>query len=87
MMQPLTPMQLRILGFLNDQQVWMTREEIKEATGDKKGFSNAIGAPTNPPIRPESLEGRGFVERRDLTEPFAYRITPDGRRWLQQGRI
>lgn len=75
---PLSAMQLRILEFLADKQDWATRDEIGARTGDKKGFSKALGAPTNPPIKPDSLEGRGFVERRGTTHPFQYRITPSG---------
>lgn len=81
----LSKMQVRILGFLAKKQNWATREEIGEETGDKKGFSKALGAPTNPPIKPDSLEGRGFVERHGSTPPFQYRITPSGQRALPCG--
>jgi hypothetical protein len=83
---PLSAMQLRILRFLAEKQDWATREEISAKTGDKKGFSKALGAPTNPPIKPDSLEGRGLVERRGTTQPFQYRITPAGQRALCRGR-
>lgn len=78
-MSPLTQMQLRILRFLNTHDGWVTRKDMGEITGDKRGFSEALGAPTNPPIRVDSLEGRGLVERQDMTQPFHYRITQAGR--------
>jgi len=79
---PLSAMQVRILKFLAEKQDWATRKEIGAKTGDKKGFSGALGAPTNPPLKPDSLEGRGFVERRGTTSSFQYRITSSGRRAL-----
>src|SRR5207249_2897651 len=78
----MTPMQLRILRCLAQQQDWVTREEIGAESGDTKGFSRALGAPTNLSIEPGTLEHLGFVERRDGTPPFVYKITPSGKQAL-----
>ena len=75
----LTSVQKGILACLANCTDWTSRDQIKELIGRKKGYSKALGAPTNPPLRPESLEGRGFVERRDDRTPFVYRITRKGR--------
>src|SRR5882672_7239686 len=82
MPDPLTPMQRRILKFLAQHKGWATRDAIAAVTRDKKGFSKALGAPTNPPINRGTLEDLGFVKRYDKTPPFKYQITPSGMRAL-----
>src|SRR5262245_38389583 len=57
------------------------------ATGDKTGFSRALGAPTNLPFKPGTLELKGFVKRRSSTPPFEYRITAAGRRALWDNSV
>ena len=49
-----------------------------EAQAGRKGFSLALGAPTRGQVRTGSLEGLGYVERRDMTTPFEYHITKLG---------
>lgn len=73
----LSPMQSRILKFLAEKQGWATREEMSKITGDVKGFSNALGAPTTL-VKPGTLEDLGLVARRDMTPPFEYMITELG---------
>jgi len=73
----LTTKQTRILSYLAQQDRWCTRQEMEPFTG-AKGFSKALGAATRE-LKPESLEARGFVERKDDNQPFHYRITPAGR--------
>lgn len=75
----LAPKQLRILGFLGDRNAeWSTRHEMELSTG-KKGFSFALGAPTQGNLRDGSLEHLGLIERADDHEPFRYRISAKGR--------
>jgi hypothetical protein len=52
-----------------------------EERAGRKGFSAALGAPTRH-ISPGTLEGFGYVERRDLSPPFEYRLTDLGARAL-----
>ena len=79
-MSDLTPKQLRILKCLQSARGWTTRREMEEQAG-RKGFSAALGAPTRR-IRPGTLEQLGYVERRDLSPPFEYRLTEKGERAL-----
>lgn len=81
-MADLTPKQLRILKVLSARGAWMTRAEMEEEAG-RKGFSLSLGAPTAGEVRPASLERLGYVERRDMTPPFAYRLTLAGRQALE----
>jgi hypothetical protein len=55
-----------------------------EEHAGRKGFSLALGAPTSGEVRPGSLEQLGFVERRDSTTPFEYRITELGKQALAE---
>jgi len=48
-----------------------------EDQAGRKGFSLALGAPTRE-IRPGSLEQLEYVERKDASIPFEYRITDRG---------
>jgi len=43
-----------------------------------KGFSNALGAFTRPPLHQDSLEALGYVERRMESRRSFYRITQSG---------
>lgn len=79
-MGDLSAKQLRILKVLRGMDGWTTREQMVEAAG-RKGFSLALGAPTRE-IRAGSLEQLGYVERRDMTTPFEYRLTELGDRAL-----
>ena len=81
-MGDLSPKQLRILKVLREAGGWLTRAEMEEQAG-RKGFFFALGAPTRD-IRPESLEQLGYVERRDMSMPFEYRITELGDRALSE---
>jgi hypothetical protein len=81
-MADLSPKQLRILKVLSAGRAWMTRSEMEDEAG-RKGFSLALGAPTTGEVRADSLERLGYVERRDLNRPFAYRLTDAGRRALE----
>ena len=76
----LTPKQRRILEYLDTVGDWVSRKEMKNATGPKN-FSKALGAASRQ-IQSDSLEARGLVERRDLHKPFVYRITDGGRKEL-----
>ncbi|WP_129213108.1 hypothetical protein [Crenobacter cavernae] len=77
MQSRLSAKQVAILEFLHGTADWTTRQQMEEKTG-KKGFSKALGAPTMK-IKPGTLEALGLVERRDMTKPFAYRLTESGR--------
>ncbi len=55
---------------------------MEDKTG-RKGFSAALGAPTRQ-IKPWTLEGRIYVERRGDDPPFEYRITEIGDRALSK---
>lgn len=78
-----SPKQLRILKILHGAGGWFTRAQMEEQAG-RKGFSLALGAPTRGEVRPGSLEQFGYVERRDMTTPFEYRITDLGERALAE---
>ncbi len=82
-MADLSPKQLRILKILHTERDWVTRIQMEEQTG-RKGFSKALGAPTGGGVRPGSLEQLGYVERRNLTKPFVYRITELGEQVLAE---
>jgi hypothetical protein len=75
-MPELSRKQLRILKCLQIACAWTTRLEMEERAG-RKGFSAALGAPTRQ-IKPGSLEQLGYVERRDMSTPFEYRLTDFG---------
>ena len=80
-MKPLTKRQRDILDalkVLRKTQAWSTRIDIGGITGFEKGYSKALGSPTKGKVAPDSLEGRGLVDRKDMDEPFEYRITADG---------
>lgn len=81
-MADLSPKQVRILKVLRGAGGWLTRAQMEEQAG-RRGFSLALGAPTRE-IRPGSLEQLGYVERRDMTMPFEYRITEPGERALSE---
>jgi hypothetical protein len=80
-MAELTPLRKRILKVLEQRNGWTTRDDLKAATGDSKGFSEALGSPTSKKtgVRPDSLEGMRFVIRFDDKKPFLYKITDAGR--------
>ena len=80
-MADLSAKQLRILKVLHDDGGWLTRRQMEGRTGPK-GFSLALGAPTRGVLRDGSLEQLKYVERRDETPAFEYRITEKGRRAL-----
>jgi hypothetical protein len=82
MLADLTAKQLRSLKILH-RAVWLTRAQMAEHAGPT-GFSLALGAPTRGDVRPGSLEQLGYVERRDVTAPFEYRITELGERALAE---
>ncbi|MDN0075625.1 hypothetical protein QU481_12050 [Crenobacter sp. SG2303] len=77
----LTSDQIKILNVLAKATDWMTRKQIGEISGRSKGYSAAMGAPTNV-IKHGSLEDLALVERKDMKRPFLYRITEAGRRAL-----
>jgi hypothetical protein len=79
----LSPKQFRILKLLHGAGGWLTRADMEEQAG-RKGFSLALGAPTRGEPRPGSLEQLGYVERRDMTPPFQYRVTELGERALAE---
>jgi len=54
-----------------------------EERAGSKGYSRALGAPMRG-IRAGTLEHLGFVERRDKSTPFEYRITETGERALSE---
>ena len=72
-------MQMRILEFLAQQSDWVDRNEMKENLPDTKGYSEALGAPSRPPLDPDCLESLGFV-----TRPYQYKITKAGRQALKK---
>lgn len=82
-MAELSPKQLRILKILHGAGGWLIRAQMEKQAG-RKGFSLALGAPTRGEVKPGSLEHLGYVERRNLTTPFQYRITDLGERALAE---
>ena len=80
----LSAKQLRILQYLATHEGWSMREDMVETTG-RKGFSKALGASTKQ-IRPDSLLGLHYVEQRDMTRPFKYRITDTGSQAIAEHR-
>ena len=78
----LSPIQLRILKFLAAHKDWATRAKMSAEIGHAKGFSKALGAPTNPPIKAGTLEDLEFVERKEKKPPYEYRITEPGKNAL-----
>ena len=83
-MPELSKHQRRILEVLAKRKGWTTRKDIVAVTGNPKGYSKAIGAPTRGKPKPESLEGRKMVVRKDMTMPFEYKITDVGRAELKR---
>ena len=77
-MADLSPKQLRILKVLKTVGGWATRAEMEQA--GPKGFSLALGVTTTGEVRPGTLEQLGYVERKDIDEPFEYRLTDRGNR-------
>lgn len=78
-MSELTPKQCRLLKYLCEHAGWHTRDDMREKTGSKD-FSKALGAPRSGIPKSDSLEGMGFVQRRDDIARFEYRITQEGKR-------
>lgn len=73
----LSPKQQRILTYLAGQSGWSTRQQTEDVAG-RKGFSEALAAPTSGPLSDGSLEALGLVDRREDGVPFQYRITTLG---------
>lgn len=75
-----------ILEVLAKDGGWMTRQEIIAITGQPKGYSAAMGAPTRR-IKRGTLEWLGYVERPDgpVSIPLLYRITTHGKTALASG--
>jgi hypothetical protein len=64
-MQPLTPMQLRILAFLASNPGWHSREPMRESgCVGEFNYAREIGAHDDPAPHPDTLLGRGYVEWR-----------------------
>lgn len=80
-MHDLTSKQIDFLKCLfRHSPKWITRKAMVAETGHPKGYSKALGAPRKRVIKPETLEGRGYVERRDENmREFEYRITEAGK--------
>lgn len=73
-MPPLTPMQMRILEYLQNSPGWHDRHEmIDHGVGDN-AYSVALGSISDP--SPDSLIGRGLIEyrRESGLEAIEYRI-------------
>lgn len=63
----------------------LTRKEMAEKTGMKKGWSKMLGATTKGPCASTSLEGREFIQskRYESSRVLHYTITDKGKKALE----